>query len=82
MTGVGDGQGGLACCDSWGHKESDTTEHRVQAHNPYCLRTSLVSWYIFVSLRILFIFVTEVTKLGFAIRFLFSPKSLKGKYIP
>ena len=23
---VGDGQGGLACCDSWGHKESDTTE--------------------------------------------------------
>ena len=25
-THVGDGQGGLACCDSWGHKESDTTE--------------------------------------------------------
>ena len=24
--GVGDGQGGLACCDSWGHKESDTNE--------------------------------------------------------
>ena len=24
--GVGDGQGGLACCVSWGHKESDTTE--------------------------------------------------------
>ena len=24
--GVGDGQGGLACCDSWGHEESDTTE--------------------------------------------------------
>ena len=23
---VGDGQGGLACCNSWGHKESDTTE--------------------------------------------------------
>ena len=23
---VGDGQGGLACCGSWGHKESDTTE--------------------------------------------------------
>ena len=23
---VGDGQGGLACCDSWGCKESDTTE--------------------------------------------------------
>ena len=25
-VGVGDGQGGLACCNSWGCKESDTTE--------------------------------------------------------
>ena len=24
--GVGDGQGGLACCNSWGRKELDTTE--------------------------------------------------------
>ena len=24
--GVGDGHGGLACCDSWGRKESDMTE--------------------------------------------------------
>ena len=24
--GVGDGQGGLACCDSWGRKELGTTE--------------------------------------------------------
>ena len=24
--GVGDGQRGLACCGSWGRKESDTTE--------------------------------------------------------
>ena len=23
---IGDGQGGLACCNSWGLKESDTTE--------------------------------------------------------
>ena len=23
--GVGDGQGGLSCCGSWGHKELDTT---------------------------------------------------------
>ena len=23
---VGDGQGSLACCNSWGHKESDTTK--------------------------------------------------------
>ena len=24
--GVDDGQGGLVCCGSWGHKESDMTE--------------------------------------------------------
>ena len=24
--GVGDVQGGLACCDSWDHKQSDKTE--------------------------------------------------------
>ena len=24
--GVGDEQGGLACCSPWGHKESDVTE--------------------------------------------------------
>ena len=24
--GVGDGQGGLVCCGSWGGKESDMTE--------------------------------------------------------
>ena len=27
--GVGDGQGVLACCDSWGRKESDTTERLI-----------------------------------------------------
>ena len=27
--GVGDGQGGLECCDSWGRKESDTTERLI-----------------------------------------------------
>ena len=27
--GVGDGQGGLACCDWWGRKESDMTEQLI-----------------------------------------------------
>ena len=26
LMGVGDGQGSLACCSLWGHKELDTTE--------------------------------------------------------
>ena len=36
--GVGDGQGGLACCDSWGCKESDMTER---------LNWTEVNWYRF-----------------------------------
>ena len=34
---VGDGQGGLECCDSWGHKEPDRTER---------LNWSELNWYI------------------------------------
>ena len=26
ILGNGEGQGSLACCSPWGHKESDTTE--------------------------------------------------------
>ena len=26
---AGDGQGGLTCCDSWGRKESNTTERLI-----------------------------------------------------
>ena len=33
--GVGDGQGGLACCDSWGRKESDMTEWLNWTESPY-----------------------------------------------
>ena len=33
--GVGDGQGSLACCGSWGCKESDTTEHLNWAELKY-----------------------------------------------
>ena len=39
VPGVGDGQGGLACCSPWGHKESDTTEWLnqtwAQAQSPH-----------------------------------------------
>ena len=31
--GVGDGQGGLACCGSWGCKESDMTEQLNNNHS-------------------------------------------------
>ena len=41
--GVSDGQGGLACCDSWGHKESDTTE------NMYNLKFAILSTFNYVT---------------------------------
>ena len=34
--GVGDGQGGLACCGSWGSKESDMTEWLNWTDGPGC----------------------------------------------
>ena len=37
---VGDGQGGLVCCDSWGREESDTTERL----NWTQLKCSLQNW--------------------------------------
>ena len=46
--GAGDGQGGLACCDSWDRKESDTTERLnwtkltyIQSHTFW----SFILWY-------------------------------------
>ena len=46
--GVGDGQGGLVCCKSWGRKELDTTE-RLN-------RTELKS--IIIYILIIFILIT------------------------
>ena len=46
--GVGDGQGGLACCDSWGCKELDTTERLnwTQLNIALCIYTT--SFYPFI----------------------------------
>ena len=41
--GVGDGQGGLACCDSWGRKESDTTEWLNWTEHQELFRLSVFS---------------------------------------
>ena len=40
--GVGDGQGGLACCNSWGRKESDMTEQLNWTPVPDCLASLLL----------------------------------------
>ena len=42
--GVDDGQGGLACCDSWGHKESDTTERLIWSDLIWCMDVRVGLW--------------------------------------
>ena len=44
--GVGDGQGGLVCCGSWGRKELDTTEQLNWAESGKILAESI---YVFCS---------------------------------
>ena len=41
--GVSDGQGGLACCSPWGHKESETTE-RLNWCDMWDLNSSTRDW--------------------------------------
>ena len=47
-TGVGDGQGGLACCNSWGREESDTTERLnwTELNNEWCWASFMCLWAI------------------------------------
>ena len=59
---VGDGQGGLACCDSWSHKESDTTEwlnwtELIHTHILYSVYVLIDIWLDFTSLQLLGIFL-------------------------
>ncbi len=58
--GVGDGQGGLVCCDSWGRKESDTTERLNWTELNHGVKLSLVwsfSLWFFWETSILFFMV-------------------------
>ena len=50
--GAGDGQGSLACCGPWGHKESDTTEGLNWCCLPNCF--TWVSKLSFLSLQFYF----------------------------
>ena len=45
--GVGDGRGGLVCCDSWGRRESDTTEWLNWTELRGFKMESDMSWFFF-----------------------------------
>ena len=59
--GVGDRQGSLACCDSWGRKESDTTErlnwteksitYSVHIHSCWSFLDFIPLWVILLTFR-------------------------------
>ena len=57
--GAGDGQGGLACCNSWGHKESDTTE-RLDWAELNCVPKAILRQHLFVW-KIAFLLVVWMT---------------------
>ena len=63
--GVGDGQGGLVCCDSWGHKESDMTERLNWTElfpNSFTYAVFQIKWpFLFFSSVIEIIFKTSST---------------------
>ena len=65
--GVGDGQGGLECCDSWDRNESDTTERLnwtdfwqedCDCCFPWSIFFSSLSMFNFISFSLIFINLT------------------------
>ena len=64
--GVGDGQGVLACCDSWGCKESDATEglnwtdEKQEKHNNKRKGTMYITRWWWIEIRRTFDFIASV----------------------
>ena len=53
--GVGDGQGGLVCCSSWGRKELDTTEQLNWTISLYFYITYLVVYILLMNILITYV---------------------------
>ena len=50
--GIGDGQGGLVCCDSWDRKESDMTERLIWSDLSWVIFVFLCFWiFVLISLN-------------------------------
>ena len=67
--GVGDGQGGLVCCDSWGRKESDTTERMISSNLiwSFPLRTAFAASHRFWIIKFLLSFASGYVMISFFI---------------
>ena len=62
-SGVGDGQGGLSCCDSWDHKQSDITE-RLNGTELFQVSLNILNSHsnVDVNILIILLFTHENTK--------------------
>ena len=60
--GVGDGQGGLACCSSWGLKESYTTQRLNWTESNNCISLITTEFSVFLATEILWV---EFLKLSY-----------------
>ena len=49
--GTGDGQGNLACCNPWDHKESDMTEQLNRIQSEVRRKTNIVYYRIYTESR-------------------------------
>ena len=58
--GVGDEQGGLVCCDSWGHKESDTTERLNWTE--YSIKKNAIMPFAAIWMNLKIILLSEVSQ--------------------
>ena len=75
---VGDGQGGLACCDSWGHKESDTTERLIWSDYIFILLLKELSLFLKIVVHLAFLcFLLCVFFFFFTLTFVFFLGDLK-----
>ena len=59
--GVGDGQGGLACCSPWYHKESDTTKRLNWTEQFLYNKTCYIKTYNLINFIVSFIIFNHVT---------------------
>ena len=71
--GVGDWQGGLVCCNSWGRKESDTTERLIWSDNHFHIGKISINLYFinYWDFNILMCFTTGLLHLLIIIKYIY-----------
>ena len=79
--GVGDGQEGLACCDSWGRKESDTTDNwSDQSNRKLIFSLSPYSHFSILNLTFFLFYKSLCSSLSTLFLFLCFSLSLLGNF--